>query len=246
MSLYRQGKVPGSFYDGYGQEAVSAGAAFAMSASDRLCILHRDLAAHLVRGVTPVRILAQYMGRATGITGGRDGNVHFGDRKLGMRGDGLDAPRHDAGGDRHGDGVQAAARAALRDHLVRRRLNLAGRLPRGDELGRRAEAAGHLRPGEQPVRLLDSGQQAVRGRPGRARGGVRVRRRDRRRQRRRGDVRGVASGAGAGAGRRGADLDRGGDDADARPRRARRHEVRAQGAGRGVAQARPDRPAGCA
>jgi pyruvate dehydrogenase E1 component alpha subunit len=25
MSLYRQGKVPGSFYDGHGQEAVSAG-----------------------------------------------------------------------------------------------------------------------------------------------------------------------------------------------------------------------------
>ena len=24
MSLYRQGKVPGSFYDGFGQEAVSA------------------------------------------------------------------------------------------------------------------------------------------------------------------------------------------------------------------------------
>ena len=31
MSLYRQGKVPGSFYDGFGQEAVSAGAAFAMA-----------------------------------------------------------------------------------------------------------------------------------------------------------------------------------------------------------------------
>ena len=31
MTLYRQGKVPGSFYDGYGQEAVSAGAAFAMA-----------------------------------------------------------------------------------------------------------------------------------------------------------------------------------------------------------------------
>src|ERR1700759_3235825 len=55
MSLYRQGKVPGSFYDGYGQEAVSAGAAYAMAARDRLCILHRDLAAHLVRGVTPAR-----------------------------------------------------------------------------------------------------------------------------------------------------------------------------------------------
>lgn len=86
MSLYRQGKVPGSFYDGYGQEAVSAGAAFAMGPEDRLCILHRDLAAHLIRGVTPTRILAQYMGRAAGITGGRDGNVHFGDAALGCVG----------------------------------------------------------------------------------------------------------------------------------------------------------------
>jgi TPP-dependent pyruvate/acetoin dehydrogenase alpha subunit len=86
MSLYRQGKVPGSFYDGYGQEAVSAGAAFAMAPEDRLCILHRDLAAHLIRGVSPVRILSQYMGRAGGITAGRDGNVHFGDPALGCVG----------------------------------------------------------------------------------------------------------------------------------------------------------------
>jgi pyruvate dehydrogenase E1 component alpha subunit len=83
MSLYRQGRVPGSFYDGLGQEAVSAGAAFAMGPADRLCVLHRDLAAHLVRGVTPERIFAQYMGRAGGVTVGRDGNVHFGDPHLG-------------------------------------------------------------------------------------------------------------------------------------------------------------------
>jgi len=86
MSLYRQGKVPGSFYDGYGQEAVSAGAAFAMAPEDRLCILHRDLAAHIIRGVTPERILAQYLGRSAGVTRGRDGNVHFGDRQLGCVG----------------------------------------------------------------------------------------------------------------------------------------------------------------
>jgi len=83
LTLYRQGRVPGSFYDGFGQEAVSVGAAFAMAAQDRLCILHRDLGAHLVRGVEPPRILAQYMGRASGVTGGRDGNVHFGDPALG-------------------------------------------------------------------------------------------------------------------------------------------------------------------
>jgi TPP-dependent pyruvate/acetoin dehydrogenase alpha subunit len=86
MSLYRQGKVPGSFYDGCGQEAVSAGAAFAMAPEDRLCVLHRDLAAHLVRGVRPARVLAQYLGRETGITRGRDGNVHFGDRHVGCVG----------------------------------------------------------------------------------------------------------------------------------------------------------------
>src|SRR4051794_16957027 len=85
-SLYRQGKVPGSFYDGFGQEAVSTGAAFAMAAEDRLCVLHRDLAAHLVRGVAPERVLGQYMGRAEGVTGGRDGNVHFGDRTVGCVG----------------------------------------------------------------------------------------------------------------------------------------------------------------
>jgi pyruvate dehydrogenase E1 component alpha subunit len=86
MTLYRQGKVPGSFYDGFGQEAVSAGAAWAMSAQDRLCILHRDLAAHVIRGVEPARIFSQYMGREAGITGGRDGNVHFGDRTKGCVG----------------------------------------------------------------------------------------------------------------------------------------------------------------
>jgi TPP-dependent pyruvate/acetoin dehydrogenase alpha subunit len=86
MTLYRQGKVPGSFYDGFGQEAVSAGAAWAMAAQDRLCILHRDLAAHIIRGVEPARIFAQYMGREGGITRGRDGNVHFGDRTKGCVG----------------------------------------------------------------------------------------------------------------------------------------------------------------
>jgi TPP-dependent pyruvate/acetoin dehydrogenase alpha subunit len=86
LSLYRQGRVPGSFYDGRGEEAVGVGAAFAMAPEDRLCVLHRDLGAHLVRGVTPERILAQYMGREAGITRGRDGNVHFGDHATGCVG----------------------------------------------------------------------------------------------------------------------------------------------------------------
>ena len=86
LTLYKQGKVPGSFYDGRGQEAISVGASFVLRPEDRTCILHRDLGAHLVRGVTPDRYLANYMGRADGVTGGKDGNMHFGDRKLGSVG----------------------------------------------------------------------------------------------------------------------------------------------------------------
>jgi pyruvate dehydrogenase E1 component alpha subunit len=86
LTLYRQGKVPGSFYDGRGQEAISVGAAYALAPEDRMCILHRDLGAHFVRGVTPDRYLANYMGRSGGVTGGKDGNVHFGDRELGCVG----------------------------------------------------------------------------------------------------------------------------------------------------------------
>lgn len=86
LALYKQGKVPGSFYDGCGQEAVCVGSAFVLGPRDRACILHRDLGAHFVRGVTPDRYLANYMGRAGGVTGGKDGNVHFGDRRLGAVG----------------------------------------------------------------------------------------------------------------------------------------------------------------
>jgi pyruvate dehydrogenase E1 component alpha subunit len=86
LTLYKQGKVPGSFYDGHGQEAISVGAAYTLAPEDRMCILHRDLGAHFVRGVTPDRYMANYMGRAGGVTGGKDGNLHFGDRELGCVG----------------------------------------------------------------------------------------------------------------------------------------------------------------
>ena len=86
LTLYKQGKVPGSFYDGCGQEAVSVGSAYALSPRDRMCILHRDLGAHFVRGLSPDRYLANYMGRSGGVTKGKDGNVHFGDRSLGCVG----------------------------------------------------------------------------------------------------------------------------------------------------------------
>src|SRR5574342_214142 len=82
--LYKQGKIPGSFYTGRGNEAASVGIATAMGADDVGTPLHRDMGVHVTRGVEPWRIFAQYMGRADGPTKGRDGNIHMGDARLGL------------------------------------------------------------------------------------------------------------------------------------------------------------------
>ena len=82
--LYRQGKIPGSFYTGRGNEAASVGVATAMGTDDVGTPLHRDMGVHITRGVDPWRIFAQYMGRADGPTHGRDGNVHMADSNLGL------------------------------------------------------------------------------------------------------------------------------------------------------------------
>src|SRR5689334_18224578 len=82
--LYRQGKIPGSFYPGRGNEAAAVGVATAMGPEDVGTPLHRDMGVHITRGVEPWRIFANYMGRVDGPTRGRDGNVHMADDRLGM------------------------------------------------------------------------------------------------------------------------------------------------------------------
>jgi TPP-dependent pyruvate/acetoin dehydrogenase alpha subunit len=82
--LYRQGKIPGSFYTGRGNEGAAVGVATAMGADDVGTPLHRDMGVHVVRGVEPWRIFAQFMGRVDGPTKGRDGNVHMADARLGL------------------------------------------------------------------------------------------------------------------------------------------------------------------
>jgi pyruvate dehydrogenase E1 component alpha subunit len=82
--LYRQGKIPGSFYTGRGNEAASVGVATAMGSNDVGTPLHRDMGVHITRGVEPWRVFAQYMGRADGPTRSKDGNVHMADSQLGL------------------------------------------------------------------------------------------------------------------------------------------------------------------
>src|SRR3954449_2225127 len=82
--LYRQGKIPGSFYTGRGNEASAVGVATAMHADDVGTPLHRDMGVHITRGVEPWRIFANYMARVDGPAKGRDGNVHMADHRLGL------------------------------------------------------------------------------------------------------------------------------------------------------------------
>jgi TPP-dependent pyruvate/acetoin dehydrogenase alpha subunit len=77
--LYRQGRIVGGVYVGLGQEAISVGTAIHMEKDDVVAPSHRDMGVFLMRGITPQRIIAQYMGRRTGLTRGRDGNMHMGD-----------------------------------------------------------------------------------------------------------------------------------------------------------------------
>ena len=82
--LYRQGKIPGSFYTGRGNEGAAVGVATAMRADDVGTPIQRDMGVHVTRGTEPWRILAQYMGRSDGLAAGKDGNVHMADIRLGL------------------------------------------------------------------------------------------------------------------------------------------------------------------
>ncbi len=82
--LYRQGKIPGSFYTGRGNEASSVAIATAMARDDVGTPLHRNIGVHITRDVEPWRIFANYMGRSDGPAKGRDGNVHMAGESFGL------------------------------------------------------------------------------------------------------------------------------------------------------------------
>jgi TPP-dependent pyruvate/acetoin dehydrogenase alpha subunit len=101
--LYRQGKIAGGVYLSTGQEAVSVGGAAALGMGDVIVPSHRDMGAHLLRGIAPREVIAQFLGRLGGPMRGRDGSVHFGDV---ARGDiAFISPM--------GDGIPVAAGVAL-------------------------------------------------------------------------------------------------------------------------------------
>ncbi len=78
VKLFRQGQTLGSVYRSLGQEATACATALALGPDDVIAPLIRNLGAMLVRGATPLEVFLQYLGRATGPSGGREHNNHFG------------------------------------------------------------------------------------------------------------------------------------------------------------------------
>jgi pyruvate dehydrogenase E1 component alpha subunit len=84
VAMYRGGDLLGSLYTGHWHEAISVGAASALRPDDYMAPIHRDLGAHLWRGMEPWQVMASFMGKATSPTGGRDGTLHYGRLDLGI------------------------------------------------------------------------------------------------------------------------------------------------------------------
>ncbi|NOZ20912.1 MAG: thiamine pyrophosphate-dependent dehydrogenase E1 component subunit alpha [Planctomycetes bacterium] len=85
-ALYKQGKILGGIFSGIGQEAVSLGTCFDLLPGDAVFPLHRDIGVVLTRGVDPKVLLAQIMGKTTGMSRGKADYLHGGDPELGIYG----------------------------------------------------------------------------------------------------------------------------------------------------------------
>jgi pyruvate dehydrogenase E1 component alpha subunit len=87
VAMWKQGRGVGGTFIERGHEAISVGAAMALAPDDVVAPMHRDLGCYLVRGMTPERIFRNLLGRAGGVTEGRDANLHgLGDLRLGLIG----------------------------------------------------------------------------------------------------------------------------------------------------------------
>lgn len=83
LILLRQGKIS-KWFSGWGQEAVSVGTSYAMSSDEYILPMHRNLGVFTTRDIPLNRLFAQFQGKMSGYTKGRDRSFHFGtqDHKL--------------------------------------------------------------------------------------------------------------------------------------------------------------------
>ena len=86
QKLFLRGEVYGTTHLYSGQEAVAVGVAGALLDGDRVACTYRGHGHTLAMGASPEALLAEMLGRATGINGGRAGSMNVVDPDHGLIG----------------------------------------------------------------------------------------------------------------------------------------------------------------
>jgi pyruvate dehydrogenase E1 component alpha subunit len=77
--LYQQGKVGGFLHLYIGQEAVSTGLISARKPQDRIITAYRDHGVAINAGIPAKLVMAELLGKATGMSKGKGGSMHMAD-----------------------------------------------------------------------------------------------------------------------------------------------------------------------
>jgi pyruvate dehydrogenase E1 component alpha subunit len=79
--LYQQGKIGGFLHLYIGQEAVAVGSINARQEGDHVITAYRDHGHALTVGTNSKHVLAEMLGKTTGVSKGRGGSMHLADRE---------------------------------------------------------------------------------------------------------------------------------------------------------------------
>ncbi|HKB30136.1 MAG TPA: thiamine pyrophosphate-dependent dehydrogenase E1 component subunit alpha [Streptosporangiaceae bacterium] len=86
LQLVKSGDIVGGTHPYIGEEAVAVGVCAALRGDDLITGTHRGHGHVLAKGADPRRLLAELMGKETGLNRGRGGSMHAADVSLGILG----------------------------------------------------------------------------------------------------------------------------------------------------------------
>ena len=82
--LFNEGAIPGAYHGSIGQEAAIVGACLALRDDDAMTGTHRSHGHPIGKGADLKALMAELMGKQTGICKGRGGSMHLADNSVGI------------------------------------------------------------------------------------------------------------------------------------------------------------------